>query len=215
MRVLLFLAGLKNVDSSVAKARAMHWLQKFDLQNHANAKIEELSKGMAQKVQFIGSVLHEPQFIILDEPFSGLDPVSQDIFKTELRVLAASGATVILSSHQMNILEELCDRIFLIHQGLEVFSGSLSDLKNKYGSYVIRVEAESEESLKVMRTLPQVLQATSRGTLKLEMVLQDGVSAAEFLSGIPSTMQISELSVARSSLHDIFVKIALGGSDEA
>ncbi len=214
MRILLFLAGLKNIDASVAKQRAQQWLTKFDLANHANSKVEELSKGMAQKVQFIGSVLHEPQYIILDEPFSGLDPVSQDIFKRELRDLANRGATILLSSHQMNILEELCDRIFLIHQGKEVFHGSLVNLKERFGSFVIRIHTADESSISSISHLPMIASYKALGSLKHELLLKDGVSAAEFLASIPANTRITELSVASSSLHDIFVKIALGGKNE-
>src|SRR5699024_7925077 len=107
-------------------------LKKFDLEGKENVSMEELSKGMSQKVQFISSVIHEPELLILDEPFSGLDPVSQELFKEEIRQLANQGTAILLSSHQMNLVEEMCDRLFLMHQGEEVIYGTMDDVKEKY-----------------------------------------------------------------------------------
>ncbi len=214
MRILVFLAGLKNVPKKVAKERALVWLDKFGLHDYANAKIEELSKGMAQKVQFIGSVLHQPKLIILDEPFSGLDPVSQDMFKTELRAMAAEGTTVILSSHQMNIMEELCDRIFLIHKGKEVFFGSLAEIKQKYGNYQVSITVEDNETLPKIASLPFIHASEYLHANKAVFTLNENVGLADFLSGIPPKLPILELNASRTSLHDIFVKIAIGAEDE-
>jgi ABC-2 type transport system ATP-binding protein len=214
MSILVFLAGLKNVPKKLAKERALVWLQKFGLQDYANAKIEELSKGMAQKVQFIGSVLHQPRLIILDEPFSGLDPVSQDLFKTELRAMAAEGTTIILSSHQMNIMEELCDRIFLIHKGKEVFFGSLAEIKQKYGNYQVSITTADTETLPKIANLPFVHACEYLHANKAVFTLKEEVGLADFIGGIPPKLPILELNASRSSLHDIFVKIAIGAEDE-
>ncbi len=106
---------------------------------YANAKVEQLSKGMAQKVQFIAAIIHEPDLVVLDEPFSGLDPVNQDVFRAEIRALADRGAAVLLSSHQMNLVEETCDRIFLINNGKRILYGSLVDIKAEYGVHRINM----------------------------------------------------------------------------
>lgn len=214
MSILVFLAGLKNVPKKTAKERAMVWLNKFGLHDYANAKIEELSKGMAQKVQFIGSVLHKPKLIILDEPFSGLDPVSQDLFKTELRAMAAEGTTIILSSHQMNIMEELCDRIFLIHKGKELFFGSLSEIKQKYGNYQVSITAQDTETIPKIASLSFIHACEYLNANKAVFTLQEEVVLPDFLAGIPPKLPILELNASRSSLHDIFVKIATGAEDE-
>src|SRR5699024_6255010 len=116
MDILLYLADLKDYPLKKAKERALAYLKKFDLAGKENVSVEELSKGMGQKVQFIASILHEPELLILDEPFSGLDPVSQELFKDEIRSLADQGTAILLSSHQMNLVEEMCDRLFLIHR---------------------------------------------------------------------------------------------------
>ena len=111
MDMILYLADLKNYPVKKAKERALTYLAKFDLDGKDKVSVEELSKGMGQKVQFIASIIHEPELLILDEPFSGLDPVSQELFKKEIRELANNGTAILLSSHQMNVVEELCDRL--------------------------------------------------------------------------------------------------------
>src|SRR5699024_12019226 len=106
-----------------------YYLEKFDLKGKENVTLETLSKGMAQKVQFIGTIIHEPELLILDEPFSGLDPVSQELLKQEVRELASKDTAIILSSHQMNLVEEMCDQVLLIHQGKQMIYGSVEDIK--------------------------------------------------------------------------------------
>ena len=167
LSVLVFLAGLKNVPRPEAKRRALHWLRKFGLEEYAHKTVEQLSKGMAQKVQFAAAVLHEPRFVVLDEPFSGLDPVSQDLFKAEIRELANAGAVVLLSSHQMNIVEELCDEIFLIHRGREVVKGDLQSIRERYGSFRVDVELPPRSKAKGPGRAGGNLAGTEPGQLPL------------------------------------------------
>ena len=207
MNILLFLAGLKDLPKEQAKERALAWLRKFDLEGYANKKVEQLSKGMAQKVQFIAAILHEPKFGVLDEPFSGLDPVSQDQFKAEIRALATSGATVLLSSHQMGIVEELCDEIFLIHKGKEVVQGDLQSIKERYGNF--RVDILASPGLNLPTELVTSSEELTEG--RYRFVLREGVQPLEFVQSLPSDLEVRELTVSRPSLHDIFVQIAQGG----
>ncbi|NLM68993.1 MAG: ATP-binding cassette domain-containing protein [Firmicutes bacterium] len=210
--LLVFLAGLKGVEPETARRRALEWLERFELQNYANAKVEQLSKGMAQKVQFIAAVLHEPKFIVLDEPFSGLDPVNQELIKTEIRNLAARGAVVLLSSHQMNIVEELCDQIFLIHRGQKVVSGTLRQIKESYGNF--RVYIETEAGIEQFTKLPGVADVNRLSESRWMLNLQDGTAPAKFMKAVPDSVQIDELQIMRPSLHDIFVKVATGGENQ-
>lgn len=214
LSILQFLAGLKDVTRTDAKERAIQWLTKLGLQANLHSKVEELSKGMAQKVQFVGAVLHKPDFIVLDEPFSGLDPVAQDTFKSELRNLAASGAAILLSGHQMNILEELCDRIYLIHKGKHILSGTLAEVKDRFGNYRIKVRTADSKSLTSLMSMPQVIESREETDTIALLTLAEDVVPAAFLSSIPSELAIQEFSMSRSSLHDIFVKVALEGIDE-
>jgi ABC-2 type transport system ATP-binding protein len=210
LNVLGFLAGLKSVAKKEARERALQWLDKFALKDYSQAKIEELSKGMSQKIQFIASILHKPKLLILDEPFSGLDPVSQDLFKAELRRLAEEGTTILLSSHQMNIMEELCNRIFLIHQGKEVFYGTLPEIKEKYGNYKVTLSVTENYDFNRLTGLSFVADSERLNALEYEISLKEKTQPGEFLTVIDKDCPIRELKVSRSSLHDIFVKIALG-----
>ncbi|HBN95986.1 MAG TPA: ABC transporter ATP-binding protein [Firmicutes bacterium] len=210
MSILLFLSGLKDVPKAQAKERAMLWLRKFELEDYAYKKVEQLSKGMAQKVQFIASILHEPKFIVLDEPFSGLDPVSQDIFKEEIRALANSGATVLLSSHQMNIVEALCDEIFLIHKGKEVVKGNLESIKERYGSF--RVDLLSSAPKEAVLETHMVESVEQLAEERYRYTLKDGIKPLDFVQALPSGLDVRDLTITRPSLHDIFVNVAQGGA---
>src|SRR5690606_8350669 len=138
-----------------AKQRAMEYLKKLDLEGKEHVKMEELSKGMAQKVQFISSIIHEPELLILDEPFSGLDPVSQEVLKTEIRNLAKSGTAILLSSHQMNLVEEMCDRVFMIQRGHKVIYGTLEDVKKQYANFKCTIHGKNDISL--LEKIPEVV----------------------------------------------------------
>ena len=116
--------------------------------------MEELSKGMSQKVQFISSIIHEPELLILDEPFSGLDPVSQDVFKDEIRELANQGTAILLSSHQMNLVEEICDRLFMMQRGQKVIYGTLDEVKTEYANFKCTIRGRNE--LQDLERIPDV-----------------------------------------------------------
>src|SRR5699024_4724718 len=144
--ILLYLADLKDYPLKKAKERALAYLKKFDLEGKENVSIDELSKGMGQKVQFISSIIHEPELLILDEPFSGLDPVSQDLFKKEIRHLADQGTAILLSSHQMNLVEEMCDRLFMINKGKRVIYGHINDVKAQYANFKCTIAGDNDRS---------------------------------------------------------------------
>jgi ABC-2 type transport system ATP-binding protein len=183
----------------------------MDLTDWANRKIEKLSKGMQQKVQFLAAILHQPDLIVLDEPFAGLDPVHQDLLKGIIRNLRDEGATILLSSHQMNRVEELCDRIFLIHRGRQVLCGDLVGIKETHGEHVVRLRfAGDGEYLKKDDRV--------KG-LKIEedvavFTLPKGVDPDPFIRSIPKGLVIREIAVQRPPLHDIFVRAVSGGEHE-
>jgi len=203
--ILVFLAGLKGVKSAAARRRAMEWLERFGLGKYAKAKVSQLSKGMAQKVQFISAVIHEPEFVVLDEPFSGLDPVNQELFKAEIFALAARGCAVLLSSHQMNLVEELCQRIFLIHRGRRVVYGALDEVKAEYGVHRVRIRTRDAEW--TVPPSPLVESAAREGAL-WTLHLRPGARPLDFLKSLPGDAPIDEISASRISLHDIFVRVA-------
>ncbi len=205
MSILLYLAQLKEYPKNKAKKRIASYLDKFNLKNAGKMKIKELSKGMAQKVQFIGAILHEPSILILDEPLSGLDPVSQDVFSEEIRELAKNGVAVLLSSHQMNMVESICDRIFMIHQGKKILYDTLLKVKQEFGSF--KCEIISEKNIKDKFTnLPEAEKIEQKG-LRTTLYLKKTVEPTRFIQKLPNDIPIEEITIKRDSLHDIFVKI--------
>jgi len=205
MDILLYLAELKDYPLDQAKVRALEYLKKFGLEGKDKVSVEELSKGMGQKVQFIASILHEPELLILDEPFSGLDPVSQELFKEEIRSLAEKGTAILLSSHQMNLVEEMADRLFLIHHGTKVISGTLSDVKKEYANFKCTINGSNSRSL--LESLPEVERIEQNGVTAV-LYLSKYVQPAIWLKNLPDELDIQELSIDRISLHEIFIDIA-------
>jgi ABC-2 type transport system ATP-binding protein len=203
--ILLYLAELKDYPVKKAKERALAYLKKFGLEGKENSSIEELSKGMGQKVQFIASILHEPEFLILDEPFSGLDPVSQELFKEEIRSLAANGTAILLSSHQMNLVEEMCDRLFLIHRGQKVIYGSMDQVKKEYANFKCTIKGKNK--LEDVEGLPDV-QRVEHSDDGIILYLTKDVNVSYWLKNLPDQIEINELSIDRISLHEIFIDIA-------
>src|SRR5690625_956251 len=208
MDILLYLADLKDYPLNKAKERALTYLKKFDLEGKENVSIEELSKGMGQKVQFIASILHEPELLILDEPFSGLDPVSQELFKREIRTLANQGTAILLSSHQMNLVEEMCDRLFLMHQGKRVIYGKMDDVKEEYANFKCTIHGKN--ALTQLENIPNVERVEQEENVSVLYLAKD-IHIPNWLSHLPEDLNIQELSIDRISLHEIFIDIATGG----
>ena len=205
MDILLYLAELKDYPINQAKERALSYLKKFDLEGKENMAMEELSKGMSQKVQFISSILHEPDLLILDEPFSGLDPVSQDVFKNEIRELADQGTAILLSSHQMNLVEEICDRLFMMQHGQQVIYGSIDDVKTEYANFKCTIRGNNPIlELESIAGVERVVQNEATSVLYLEKDLKPAI----WLKHLPDDLAIQEMSLDRISLHEIFIDIA-------
>ncbi len=206
--IIFYLAGLKGYPKEKARVRLSKYLEKFDLGGMEKRKIEELSKGMAQKVQFIGAIIHEPEFLILDEPFSGLDPVSQDLFREEIRSLSRQGVSILLSSHQMNLVEALCNRIFLINKGEKVVYGTLDQVKEQFSDFKCTLYGEnSKEAFENLPGVERVLWEQGKSVI----YLTKDTSPQRFFKQLPQDVHIKELHMDRISLHDIFVNIAKGG----
>ncbi|MFC2094986.1 ABC transporter ATP-binding protein [Candidatus Bipolaricaulota bacterium] len=210
--LLAYFAELKGVERTEARSRAAHWIDRMDLSEWANKKVDKLSKGMQQKVQFVAAVLHRPDLVILDEPFSGLDPVHQDVIKAFISELREDGMTVLLSSHQMNRVEELCDRIFLINRGRRVLYGDLAEIKESFGDHVVHMRFEGDGEL--LSSLPGVREfAHSDG--RADFVLDSQHAPDSFVRNVPNGLEIHALHVDRPPLHDIFVKTIEGETNEA
>lgn len=207
MNILLYLSSLKNYPKEKAVPRIYSYFDKFGLKGKEYSKIEEFSKGMAQKVQFVASVLHEPDLLILDEPFSGLDPVSQDIFKSEIRELSQRGMSILLSAHQMNMVEALCDRIFLIHKGKQILFGSMDEIKESFAEFKCTLNGDNHNiNFTSMPMVERVDSLNNRSTI----YFKKNSKPEDFLKNLPVGVNIKELHMDRISLHDIFVSIVKG-----
>jgi len=137
---LMYLAQLKNMSKSAAKERLDYWLKRFEIEDWWNKKIEELSKGMQQKIQFISTIIHDPKLIILDEPFSGLDPVNSNLIRREIYELRENGATVIFSTQRMEQVEQICENIALINKGKKILNGPLNEIKDQFKENIYKLE---------------------------------------------------------------------------
>ena len=189
-----------------------HWLEKLDLTDWANKKVEALSKGMSQKVQFIAAVVSKPKLLILDEPFSGLDPVNTDAVKDAVLELRANGTTVIFSTHDMGTAENLCDLIFMIFKGRKVLDGTLASIQDKYGSDTIRLRLEGDHG--PLDDLPGVQRVNNRGQLQ-ELRITAGCDPQQILAAVMSRAKVRHFELASPSLHDIFVRIAGPEAEES
>jgi ABC-2 type transport system ATP-binding protein len=207
MDILLYLANLKDYPLDKAKERILSYLKKFDLEGKEKVSIEELSKGMGQKVQFIGAVIHEPELLILDEPFSGLDPVSQEVFKDEIRNLRDQGVAILLSSHQMNLVEEMCDRLFMIQKGKKVIYGTLDNVKEEYANFKCTIHGKNDSTY--LERIPDVESVEQDGDTSI-LYLRKDIEPTTWLRQLPADISINELSIDRVSLHEIFIDIATG-----
>jgi len=207
--LLVYFGELKGLARTEARVRARQWLDRFGLLTWESKKVEKLSKGMQQKVQFTTSVLHRPDLVVLDEPFSGLDPVNQNLLREVIAGLKADGAAVLLSSHRMNLVEELCDRIFLIHNGRRVLYGELDEIKESHGEHAVRIRFAGDGSS--LAELPGVANVHVDGE-RATLTLDRDVSPDVFIRSLPATIEIRALSVDRPPLHDIFVRTVEGGA---
>lgn len=205
-RCLVYLATLKGLSVSESRQRIDEFLERFDLADHKRKKIKELSKGMQQKAQLISTLVHRPDVIIIDEPFSGLDPVNTQMIKDLLVEERNRGVTIVMSTHQMHQVEELCDRLLLIHQGKAVLYGTLKEIRNSYASQAVLVGSHGP--------LPETIAGTDgrqnlNGVTKL--MLSPGSTPQDVLRSLVSqNIQVEQFEIAIPTLDEIFIKIVKG-----
>jgi len=200
---LVFLAEIHGLKRAKILPDIQRWLERVDLAPWAKKKVEELSKGMQQKVQLIGTVLHQPDLLILDEPFSGLDPLNQELFRDLLSEYRAQGKSVVLSTHGMELAERLCDHICLISHGRAVLDGNLKEIKRRVGGNSYRVVAEGD--LNRLQELPEVEQAAvNNGVVKL--LLRPDASGPETLRRMVEFLEVHEFRSEEPELEQIFLK---------
>lgn len=201
--ILRYYAALKGLSDS--RDAITRWLERLGLSEWGDKRVEALSKGMSQKVQFIATVIAHPRLVLLDEPFSGLDPVNAEVFRETVLDLKRNGTTVIFSTHDMSVAEKMCDFIFMIYQGKKVLDGTLESIQDTYGHDTVRVRLE--ESGARLDGLPGVLKFTDFGRTQ-ELRLARGADSQQILAALMSRGKVRQFELERPSLHDIFVRIA-------
>jgi ABC-2 type transport system ATP-binding protein len=219
--ILRFYAELKGCRDS--KLLIDSWLERMDLSDWGNKKVQTLSKGMAQKVQFIATVIARPELVLLDEPFSGLDPVNLEVLRDAILDLRKQGATVIFSTHDMAVAEKMCDFVFMIYKGKKVLDGTLESIQDFYGSDTLRVLLEGRHSFEDLpgvlkgrhsfEDLPGVLKVTDFGRWQ-ELRLERGADSQAILARLMERGSVRHFELTRPTLHDIFVRIAAPGGQE-
>jgi ABC-2 type transport system ATP-binding protein len=207
----LYLAQMKGLSKSEAKIQLDYWFDRLGIQGWWNKKIQELSKGMAQKIQFVVCVLHKPKLLIFDEPFSGFDPVNANIIKDEILALQEQGSTIIFSTHRMESVEELCDHIALIHQSNKLIEGRLDDVKKQFrsNSFEVGILTDNVEGLMLAITQNYTIQPTNFKSLNNELKLEINLGNSlpnELLNILTSRGQVTHFVEKIPSVNDIFIQ---------
>ena len=205
---LSYLAALKGTSGSATRQRATMLLERTGMLPHQHKKVEELSKGMAQLIQFIATILHDPQLVILDEPFYGLDPVNTRLLKDMVSELRKEGETIILSTHMMNEVEELCDRILMINKGQSVLYGNLSEIKARYRTNSVFISVDGD-----LGQIDGVVSTKNHGTHQ-ELLLDGKTSPQKVLASLVNrNITVNRFEVATPPLSEIFIQVARGQSE--
>jgi ABC-2 type transport system ATP-binding protein len=208
----LYLAQLKGMSRVDARKELKYWFDKFQIGEWWDKKIIELSKGMAQKVQFIVTILHRPSLLIFDEPFSGFDPINANIIKDEILKLRDEGSTVIFSTHRMESVEELCDHIALIHKSNKVLDGNLNEIKRQYKTNTYEVGLVFDDKSRLKQLVSSKFKTTDANfkslgnELKLNISLRDNETSNELLNFLSSNAEVNHFMEVIPSANDIFIQ---------
>lgn len=200
--LLIFLAELKGVKGDQARKRIDYWLERFSLTEWKLKKVEELSKGMQQKIQFIVTVIHDPRLIILDEPFGGLDPVNTKLLKDVMLEMRDKGCSIVFSTHRMEQVEMICDRICLINKAEKVLEGGLADIKKEYGADTVVLDYEGDG--KFIKSLPWIGKIDDYGKF-MEIKLKDTADPQDLLKALAGKLQVNKFEIKEPTLNAIFI----------
>lgn len=206
----MFLAQLKGLSRNDALKRLKFWFEKFEIQAWWNKKIEELSKGMAQKVQFMVTVIHEPELLIFDEPFSGFDPINAQLIKDEILDLKKKGTTIIFSTHNMASVEELCDHITLINKSKNILSGHIDDIRMNYGSNIFEIAYRGDYDSIVSETGVhfEIINNNTDGSVpKVQVMVSNPSESNKLLQSLLPLVEVVSFNPVVPSMHDIFIKV--------
>ncbi|MDP9267858.1 MAG: ATP-binding cassette domain-containing protein [Acidobacteriota bacterium] len=206
---LIFLAELTGLDRPEAARRARQWCERMEIAGWIEKKVEELSKGMQQKIQFVATILHDPEFIVMDEPFAGLDPVNSKLLLDVLLELKQKGKTILFSTHRMDTVERLCDSICLINRGKAVLVGDLKQIKGRYGRNHVQIACEGDGAgpgLAFLKQSPLVKTVTDFGNYA-EVALAPGADAQALLHEVAARAKIAKFELVEPSLEEIFIDV--------
>ena len=206
---LVFFGSIRGLGTAEARARSTAWLRRVGMSDVADRRLSELSKGNQQKIQFLTTVLHEPELLVLDEPFSGLDPVNQDLMRGLVLELAAQGRTVVLSTHLMDEVERLCSRIALVNAGRTLVEGPLEEIKRRHGNDTITVDIAGDPG--GLESHPDTVSLRRLGQ-RFEVRLREGTDPSRWLAEIATRVSVSRFEIRAPSLHSIFVDLVGGGA---
>lgn len=204
---VLFLAQLRGLSKQEAKERTNFWLKKFDILSWENKKVEELSKGMQQKIQFIATVIHDPDLFILDEPFSGFDPVNAELLKNEILELKSRGKTIILSTHNMESVEELCDEISLINKSKVVLHGNVKEIKNRFKKHIFKLRVEGSSFDIESEHFFILSQQTDKDSVEVRLQRNEGESNSSLIKEVAAQYEILSFEEELPSMNEIFIQI--------
>jgi ABC-2 type transport system ATP-binding protein len=207
--LLLFLAEIKGLKGSEARKEIDFWLERFDLSEWKSKKVEELSRGMQQKIQFIVTVIHEPELIILDEPFSGLDPVNTKLLKDVMLEMKEKGRTIVFSTHRMEQVEMICDNICLINKAERVLEGNLSQIKKQYGKNTVILDYDGEANF--IKNFPEIEKIEDYGKF-MEIKIKEKSSPQDLLPKLVGKISINKYEVKEPTLNAIFIE-KVGGKE--
>lgn len=203
---IMYLAQLKGLSKAEATKRIKYWFEKMEIKDWWKKKVEDLSKGMQQKVQFVATVLHEPELIILDEPFSGFDPVNAEIIKNEILELNQKGSTIIFSTHRMESVEELCNHIALINKSHKILDGSVKDIKNSYRNNTYSIGVNKELAQNNLKTAELLLSNPTDEGFKYKVKLRDGYTTNHLLQEIIPLVNLNHLEEIIPTINEIFIQ---------
>ena len=202
--ILLFLADLKGLKRQEARKRIDFWLERFDLADWKQKKVEELSRGMQQKLQFIATVIHQPEIIILDEPFGGLDPINTKLLKDIMLEMRGKGGTIIFSTHRMEQIEMICDNICLINKAERVLEGNLNQIKKQYGKNTVVLDYEGDAGF--IKNFPETDKIDDYGKF-MEIKIKEQTDPQDLLNKLVGRIKINKFEVREPSLNAIFIDI--------
>ncbi len=209
----IYLAQLKGLSYTVARERLIRWFEKFDIMPWWNKKLEELSKGMQQKIQFIITVIHEPALLIFDEPFSGFDPINAELLKKEMLELKDAGHTIIFSTHNMASVEEICDEIALINRAEVVLSGNVTEVRNRFKGNNFTLEVKPGYG-KLPRFCTVLSEKDKNGVIELRIHKDDGISNSALLSAMAPSCEIVSFFEEIPSMNEIFINVVSASNNK-